>query len=192
MRIFYDTEFLEDGHTIELISIGMVAEDGRELYAVNEDISKDPLHERICKHQWLMENVIPHLPLFTGGSAKGHGRLSMSLTYRGFFNLDMKSNTVMPPRMIRNAVRDFVLAAPDPQLWAWYGAYDHVALAQLFGRMIDLPEGVPMWTNDLKQEAARLGNPTLPEQPDGVHNALADARHNLVRAQYLDEIARAK
>ena len=34
MRIFYDTEFLEDGKTIDLISIGMVAEDGREYYAV--------------------------------------------------------------------------------------------------------------------------------------------------------------
>ncbi|MEU6376775.1 3'-5' exoribonuclease [Streptomyces sp. NPDC046909] len=193
MRIYYDTEFLEDGKTIELISIGMVAEDGRELYAVNEDISKDPLHERICKHQWLMENVVPHLPLATG-STKSHGRMSMSMAYRGFFNLDMTSNAVMPLRMIRNAVRDFVLGTdpdqlPHVELWAWYGAYDHVALAQLFGRMINLPEGMPMWTNDLRQECARLGNPPLPEQPDGVHNALADARHNLVRAQALDALA---
>ncbi|MCM8548929.1 3'-5' exoribonuclease [Streptomyces sp. STCH 565 A] len=189
MRIFYDTEFLEDGHRIVLISIGMVAEDGRELYAVNEDISQDPVNDAICRHQWLMENVVPHLPLATGGSSKGHGRLSMSSAYRGFFNLDMNSNAVMPRRMIRNAVRDFILATPDPQLWAWYGAYDHVALAQLFGRMVSLPDGVPMWTNDLKQEAARLGNPPLPDQADGVHNALADARHNLVRARVLDELA---
>jgi hypothetical protein len=34
-----------------------------------------------------------------------------------------------------------------------------------------------MWTNDLKQEVARLGNPSMPEQPSGLHNALADARH---------------
>ncbi|MFF1483109.1 hypothetical protein ACIGZH_01800 [Streptomyces sp. NPDC058319] len=186
-RIFYDTEFLEDGKTIELISIGMVTEDGRELYAINEDISKDPTHERICKHQWLMENVIPHLPLCTG-SSKGHGRLSAAPVYRGFFNLDMDSNAVMPLRMIRNAVRDFILAVPDPQLWAWYGAYDHVALAQLFGPMIRLPKGIPMWTNDLRQECERLGNPHLPKQPGGEHNALADARHNLLRAQYLDEL----
>ncbi|MFF8485196.1 hypothetical protein [Streptomyces antibioticus] len=190
MRIFYDTEFIEDGTTIQLISIGMVAEDGRELYAVNEAIGKDPINEQICKHQWLMENVVPHLPL-RAGATKGHGRLSMSMVYRGFFNLDMDSNAVMPARMIRNAVRDFILATPDPQLWAWYGAYDHVALAQLFGRMINLPDGVPMWTNDLKQEAVRRGlsDAALPEQPDGVHNALADARHNLVRAQFLDALA---
>ncbi len=31
MRYFLDTEFYEDGKTIDLISIGIVAEDGREL-----------------------------------------------------------------------------------------------------------------------------------------------------------------
>lgn len=188
MRIFYDTEFLENGKTIELISIGMVTQDGRELYAVNEAIAHDPLHGRVCKDKWLMENVIPSLPLHVGHQ-KGHGAISESSVYQGFFNLDMTSNAVMPARMIRNAVREFILAAPDPQMWAWYGAYDHVALAQLFGRMIDLPDGMPMWTNDLRQECQRLGDPPLPDQPDGVHNALADARHNLIRAQVLDSLA---
>ncbi|GAB2468250.1 polyadenylate-specific 3'-exoribonuclease AS [Streptosporangium sandarakinum] len=189
MKLFYDCEFLEDGRTIDLISIGMVAEDGREFYAVNEDIATDPLHSWICRHQWLMENVVPHLPLSTGRTRtqKGHGRITTSSTYLGFFNLDMTSNDVMPRRMIRNAVRDFILATPDVELWAWYGAYDHVALAQLWGRMIDLPTGVPMWTNDLRQEAARLGltDDDMPTQAEGEHNALADARHNKVIAAHL-------
>ncbi len=191
MRLYYDCEFLEDGKTIELISIGMVAEDGRELYAVNEDITRDPLYSRICKHQWLMENVVPHLPLSTGrtGTQKGHGRITTSSSYLGFFNLDMTSNDVMPRRMIGNAARDFILATPDPKLWAWYGAYDHVALCQLWGRMIDLPAGVPMFTCDLKQEAVRLGNPQMPEQESGVHNALADARHNRVMGDFLASLA---
>lgn len=37
MKFFYDTEFIEDGKTIDLISIGIVAEDGLEYYAVNLD-----------------------------------------------------------------------------------------------------------------------------------------------------------
>ena len=37
MRFFYDTEFIEDGETIELISIGIVGDDGREYYAVSTD-----------------------------------------------------------------------------------------------------------------------------------------------------------
>jgi hypothetical protein len=77
---------------------------------------------------------------------------------------------------IRNAVRAFIANTPEPELWAWYGAYDHVLLAQLFGRMIDLPAGIPMWTNDLQQECHRLGDPQLPERDDDEHHALADAR----------------
>ncbi|MGD6750965.1 3'-5' exoribonuclease domain-containing protein [Streptomyces sp. BH105] len=178
-RIFYDTEFLENGKTIDLISIGMVAEDGREYYAVNRNMPK----RRIRNHEWLMTNVVPGLP-------KPHGDWNLYMPRTWLFNY--RDPAVKQVPQIANEVREFILGVPDPQLWAWYGAYDHVALAQLFGRMIDLPDGVPMWTNDLRQECERLGNPFLPEQPDGVHNALADARHNLVRARHLDEIARTR
>jgi hypothetical protein len=54
MRIFYDCEFLEDGKTIDLISIGMIAEADDEYYAVNSDM---PI-ERIESHGWLMKNVV--------------------------------------------------------------------------------------------------------------------------------------
>ena len=56
MRYFYDTEFIEDGRTIELISIGVVAEDGREYYAVSTEF--DP--ERAGS--WVRANVLPKLP----------------------------------------------------------------------------------------------------------------------------------
>ncbi|MEU3289927.1 hypothetical protein [Streptomyces longwoodensis] len=179
-RIFYDTEFLENGRTIELISIALVTEDGREYYAVNADMPVD----RILNHQWLKANVWPHLPL------RGYkpGPL-MNALQESDGALDRTDTRVKPHWVIANEVREFIVATPDPQLWAWYGAYDHVALAQLFGPMISLPDGIPMWTNDLRQECERLGNPELPEQSDGEHNALADARHNMVRAQFLDEIA---
>lgn len=174
--IYYDTEFLEDGHTIDLISIGMVAEDGREYYAVSGDAAKRRLRRRIRKHQWLMANVVPSLP-------KAHGDYNLYMPRRWLFNYS--DPMVKPRHVIAREVRDFILAAPDPQLWAWYGAYDHVVLCQLWGRMIDLPKGIPMWTNDLKQECERLGNPRMPEQSSGEHNALADARHVKVMAEFL-------
>jgi hypothetical protein len=48
-----------------------------------------------------------------------------------------------------------------------------------------------MQTDDIVTEAKRLGLTPgdLPPQPDGLHNALADARHNLVRARFMDAIA---
>lgn len=61
-----------------------------------------------------------------------------------------------------------------------------MVLCQLFGPMIDLPDGIPMWTNDLRQEVARLGDPRMPEQEHGAHNALADARHNRDMAHHLE------
>jgi hypothetical protein len=58
MKYFLDTEFYEDGTTIDLISIGIVAEDGREFYAVSQDAQ---LH-RVSL--WIRNNVLPHLPKY--------------------------------------------------------------------------------------------------------------------------------
>ncbi len=55
VRYWFDTEFHEDGHAIELISIGVVAEDGREYYAVSADY--DPARAT----DWLCQHVLPQL-----------------------------------------------------------------------------------------------------------------------------------
>jgi hypothetical protein len=186
-RYWYDTEFLEDGASIALISIGIVCEDGREYYAVN---SKMPIR-RIRKHPWLMANVVPGLP-------RAHGDRRITMPRRWLY--DYASPHSKHPKRIAREVEDFLLDVehrdrtgmlPHVELWAWYGAYDHVALAWLFGPMSDMPEGIPYWTNDLRQEAERLGvsERDMPQQADGVHNALADARHNAVCAQFLAEVA---
>lgn len=187
--IDYDLEFLEDGHTIELISIGMVCDDGREYYAVNSDAP----WERIRENDWLVRNVLPSLPI-TGRSsldsylkvpANGYPKPTLSMVVA-----DTKDTRVKPHWVIANEVRDFILdARPDVELWADYGAYDHVALAQLWGPMVKLPDGVPMFTNDIQQERSRLGIgwDELPKQESGEHNALADARHNQTVRRWLAE-----
>lgn len=175
-RVYYDTEFIEDGRTIDLISIGIVTDDGREYYAVNRDAP----WKRIKRHDWLRENVLPSLP-------QPHGDWILEAPKR--WPINFMDPLVKRRDVIAREVRDFLLDIADRELWAWYGAYDHVVLCQLWGSMVDLPDGIPMWTNDLRQEAERLGNPRLPEQPSGVHNALEDARHNLVRAKALAEIS---
>ncbi|GAA3877990.1 polyadenylate-specific 3'-exoribonuclease AS [Saccharothrix violaceirubra] len=185
MRYWYDTEFLEDGRTIDLISIGIVAEDGREYYAVNEDATYGKLNRRIRRHQWLMDNVVPGLP-------KPHGDRILHMPDRWLF--DYHAPEVKPHHRIADEVRDFLLATDSPVLWADYGAYDHVVLCQLWGPMVDLPKGLPMFTRDIQQEAARLGIgwDELPQQESGHHNALADARHCRLRWRYLDEVRSAE
>lgn len=55
MRIWFDTEFIEDGKTIDLLSIGMVREDGVTYYA-------EPLEaDRSRADEWVQENVLPYL-----------------------------------------------------------------------------------------------------------------------------------
>jgi hypothetical protein len=173
MRIFYDTEFLEDGRTIELISIGMVADDDRELYLVNRDAPWD----RIRDQPWLMANVVPHLPGAPTPSDSSAHDSSAGRTTTGGSLVDLGDPIVKSLKVIAERVLAFVEATPQPQLWAWYAAYDHVALCQLFGRMIDLPDAVPTWTNDVQQVVAAAGEPPLTTQSSGTHHALADARH---------------
>lgn len=164
-RYFYDCEFIDDGVTIDLVSIGITCEDGREFYAVSSEFSVAKLHA----NSWLVENVRPSLPQ----RAERDGCRCICR-----WHLDRDHPDVRSRAQIARAVRDFLLSgASKPELWAWYGAYDHVVLAQLWGRMIDLPDGIPMWTNDLQQEVVRLVDPQIPEQAEGLHNALADARH---------------
>jgi hypothetical protein len=167
VRYYYDTEFLEDGRTIELISIGIVAEDGREYYAVNRGAP----WKRIADHQWLVENVARYLPRLHG-DARICGQRSNRLA------LDFADPAFRSRRVIAEEVRGFLLADGKPELWAWYCAYDHVVLAQLFGRMLDLPDGIPMWTNDLRSLAYLNGDPDLSvvPHPGQEHNALADAQ----------------
>ena len=54
-RFFYDTEFIEDGTTIDLVSIGVVDETGREFYAVSTEF--DPSKAI----NWVRRNVLDKL-----------------------------------------------------------------------------------------------------------------------------------
>lgn len=163
IRIYYDCEFLDTGTVIYLISIGLVAENGEELYLVNADAP----WAQIRKHQWLMDNVMPSLP--HGGDEGWRNRRRM---------VDFQDPAVWSKEAIAAEVAEFILDTPDPELWAYYAAYDHVVLTQLWGPLGDAPDGIPQRTNDLEQELVRLGNPPVPEQTEGQHHALFDARWN--------------
>lgn len=183
----YDTEFLEDGKTINLISIGIVCDDGREFYAVNEDMPVD----RIKADNWLSLNVWKHLPVVgykehTVGYA---GNFQTAVKSHG--NLDRTSTLIKPKRLIANEVREFIQESAnigdDARLWAYYGAYDHVVLVQLFGKMIHLPKGIPMFTHELKQLMEAMPGDWEPPTQENEHHALADARWNMRVLQAIKE-----
>jgi hypothetical protein len=166
MKYFYDTEFIEDGKTIDLVSIGIVAEDGREFYAVSTEFKAKRASE------WVRLNVLAHLP------ERNVNLSDVSVSPR----LKSESLAWMSRADIKRKLLAFV-GDDKPEWWGYYSAYDHVALCQLFGTMMDLPKGWPFYTRDLKQWCDALSNPSLPEQGKGEHHALADARWN--REAYL-------
>lgn len=177
MRCYYDFEFLEDGLTIEMISIGIKREDGKEYYAVNADM---PI-AKILRHDWLMEFVWPHLPTIeTAPMRKGAKPVR---------SLNVLHSAVKPFGKIATEVHRFLTAdGRPPELWAYYAAYDHVRLMQLWGPMVMRPSNIPMWTNDLRQEMHRLGitaeDAGIPGQAN-LHKAIDDARWDKELHEYL-------
>lgn len=151
MKIWFDTEFIEDGKTIDLISIGMVREDGAEFYAESEEC------DLTRASPWVRENVLPHLSR---------------------------------PRFSRWWIATHIMefAGDKPEFWGYYADYDWVVLCQLYGTMMDLPKGWPMYCRDIKQFCDMLGNPKLPEQGKGEHHALEDAKWNRAAYEFLTGI----
>jgi len=51
----------------------------------------------------------------------------------------------------------------------------------VWGPMTDLPPAIPRFTRELRQFCEDRGSPRMPPRPRDAHDALVDARHNLLR-----------
>ena len=253
-KFFYDTEFLEGTQqkrflgitygttapTIDLISIGIVSDDGLEYYAVSKDFNLWEAWNRYDlkytpssgdmrnyfpegsyhKEYWIRENVLK--PIFKSWLYRGHELAGLPLPelkpkqftykrFKKFLEVFGKSRN-----QISNEIKDFITPiGQNPldsvNLWGYYSDYDHVVFCWLFGKMLDLPDGFPMYSKDLKQsydfynknfkkrKALNAVMPhlvnfeslkDLPDYPkqENEHNALADARWNKKLYEFLKAI----
>jgi 3'-5' exoribonuclease-like protein len=162
MRFFYDCEFIEDGTTIDLVSIGVVGEDGREFYAVSTEF--DPSRAG----PWVRAHVLPKLPSPADPAWRSRAQLRGDL------------------------LAFLTGAPGEVELWAWIAAYDHVALCQLWGAMPALPRALPRFTRELRQRWEDAGRPTLPSPTPDAHDALADARLNRRRWEAIESAVAAR
>lgn len=152
-NLFLDTEFLDTGNRLELISIGVVDPEGYEFYAENSEFDwEDPEVT-----DWLRENVRPHLR--GGEHLMNPGKIAVE------FALWVRRRT--GPLDV-------------PRFWSWFAAHDWVLVCNLFGGMMSLPTEWPQLCFDLEQFRATFGL-ERPERPVGEaeHDALADARWHL-------------
>jgi hypothetical protein len=156
MKYFLDWEFHDDSETIEPISVGIVCEDGRELYC---ELAFDT--SRIEGDEWLMANVVPHLKEI-------HKREGGSWILGAGLMLEHE---------VATSILEFV--DDEPEFWAYYADYDWVVTCHLFGTMMELPKHFPKLCMDLQQWWIQLGRPAVkPPDPVDAHDALADARWN--------------
>jgi hypothetical protein len=160
MRIFYDTEFNELGpeFPIELISIGMVADDGREYYAV----AADGWRLDHCS-DWVRENVLPYL----GGPWKSRASIRREVQEFVLY----QGGTVKPELWAYFADYDHVL------LSLLFGRM--IDLPKGFPKYTrDIKQLMDHYGIEKSE---------MPKQEGQDHNALADARHNKVMLDFIEK-----
>ena len=179
MKYFFDTEFIEWAGDIDLVSLGVVSERGDTFYA------ESTLFDERNADNWVKENVLAKLR-WAGNenSTKGYCNVSNIAQPEGLW----KTEAFGPDSLIAESVLSWIrnvegTSHPSPEFYAYYGAYDWVLFARLFGRLIELPEGFPMWVRDLKQMMWERGldtewKRTVCPDPEGEHDALVDAHWN--------------
>lgn len=266
MNYYLDTEFLEGKQdkqflgikygetkpTIDLISIGIVAEDGRQYYAISKDFNLkeawnrndlDPNHKRNYKQKdnyWIRENVLR--PIFYELVSKYALLEDKAIqlrstsgynppykfdykTLKKLISLFGKTNQEIAEEIksfcektkfeenedgryiigtdISNATKKGNIVWDKPNFYAYYADYDWVVFCQLFGNMMNLPQGFPMYCIDLKQiydqtkyevsEDIEMWGKELKKHPNypkqtNEHNALADAEWNQKLHKFLNNI----
>lgn len=162
MNYFLDQEFIEGfrkplfgrrRHFIDLISIALVCEDGTKYYALCSEFDL----KKAWRDAWLREHVLRniHSELLSKVSTnqREHFRDMEPFTLKTMYTiLSLYGKT---REEILSEVRKFI-SDGRPVFYGYYCDYDWVLFCSLFGRMIDLPEGYPMYCIDLKQEIDNL------------------------------------
>lgn len=185
LRYWYDTKFIEHDSIIDLVSIGIICEDGREFYGINWECN----FSKATKWDW--DNILKYLPFrpidMNSSDTKipWHNRDSLRIAVTRF--LGARSGF---PEDGHLSGKWFVPdKEPHPELWTFYSAHNHVAFCQIFGTTINLPIGFPSNAKYLKHEWDRLGNPKLPEQGEHDRNhALTCAKYNKTAYDFLAKL----
>lgn len=155
MRYFLDTEFIEQGYgyPMNLVSVAIIAEDGREYYAQNYAA---PFH---LANSFVRNNVLSFLDEWE--------------------NRHWSQRNQPPwyaPAEIATDIRAFVGTDPSPEFWGYYSDYDWVVLTQLFGGMDKHPKNWPYHCRDLRQWLDDHAMTHISQPEDDIHHALLDAR----------------
>lgn len=177
MNYYLDTEFINDPLTrrLELISIGIIAEDGRTYYAISNEfdlvfadnlnrLEKDRMGNLVITY-WLRHNVL--LPIFNkldnANISVNYAKPHLDLGYISHFQYLLskygKSNKTISedilnfcsayPQLVNNVDRPIIVKDDKVQIYGWHCAHDYVLFCWLFGGKINVPKPLPAHFIDL-------------------------------------------
>lgn len=206
MKFFFDTEFLEGPqdkrilgipyqteNTIDLISIGIVNDFDEEYYEVSKEFNLKMLLNRFGKTK---EEIAKGILSFVRGPVR-----SRIVSAGGFEHGSVMYYTedTEEVQAFRNEHPGYTEQKYEPgaDFYAYYADYDWVVFCWIFGKMIMLPDGFPMYCRDLKQSLDDKAVGYINDQETTInqvvkkwkrdtdyptqfneHNALADAKWN--------------
>ena len=166
-RYFYDCEFIEDGRTIDLVSIGVVDEHGREFYAVSTEF--DPTAGRAV-----------------GDAATCSTSCPRRATRPGVSRERIRDDAARVPGRAAagpaGAAR-WSCGPGTPRTTTWPSPSCGAGCRRCPGRF----RGSPRTCASSGTTAAARRCPTRRQQR---HDALVDARHNLARWRVLTRLSR--
>lgn len=210
MKYFIDTEFIEGVQvgwfkrtkpTIDLISIGIVAEDNREYYAISNEFNLMEAWTRFDiknneKIFWIRDNVLK--PIYYAETSKNfdyanfkkflekHGKPNVQIAeeIKEFCKdapitvkqIGISEYKLGKPTVKENIGETTTISRGKPKFYGWYSDYDWVVFCWLFGRMRDLPKGFPHYCYDIQQlfdEKKKQIKGLIKEQEGYPHNSNA-------------------
>lgn len=169
MKVFFDTEFTGLHKDTTLISIGLIAEDGKTFYAELNDYDESQVDE------WLKENVIDNL-LFNE-----HKVLLQKSQITGVQDYNIKSNK----EAVADTLEIWLSQFDKVEMWSDCLSYDWVLFNDLFGHAFNIPKNVyyipfdicTLFTlRNIDPDINREKFANLESGKDRKHNALWDAK----------------
>lgn len=174
-KFFIDTEFIEKPGHLDLISIGIISENGDKYYAVNQNCDFS------LANSWVKKNVIPALPVEGHPDWKNKETIAFEIIafLKQVEKIELYTHTY---ESLKNLVPQHKI-----EIWGEWSSYDWVCFCWLFGAMADLPVGFPMRPSDIIQyceDHLMLDSNSLPKslEVENKHHALLGA--TTVRNRY--------
>jgi hypothetical protein len=242
--IFYLTKTNTTKNTIDLISIGIVSEDGREFYEISKDFNLYEAWNRYqirqvsgdirnrypngIKEYWIRDNVI--LPIIYELAQKDYKEKEAFMADFGNYNnwlgfiqrgknwektwykrsKELINKYGKTNKTIAYDIKHFIYNTSKAggdfaygehlaqetikegiEIYAYYADYDWVGFCWLFGNMIDLPEGFPMYCRDLKQMFNEVVDSTYNEDMVAIHKITLNTK-SVSKEDYIKALKNSK